>query len=98
VHPEYARNVVARLAAPVVFLIAVAILSAVHAPPVAYIVALGASYAFLFFGRIGSRRARASAGALPSIGVRRMLREGGLRFVLFVPAVAAVVLVLALAR
>lgn len=97
-HPEYARNILERLAAPAVFLIAVAVLSALGAPPVAFLVALGASYALLFFGRVGSRRAREEAGVAPAIGVRRMLSEGGLRFVLFVPAVAAIVLVLSLAR
>jgi hypothetical protein len=84
--------------APIVLVIAVVVLSAVHAPPVAYLVALGASYAFLFFGRVGSRRARASAGAVPSIGVRRTLREGGLWIVLLVPVAALVVLLIALAR
>jgi hypothetical protein len=34
----------------------------------------------------------------PSIGVKRTLREGGLRFVLFVPVVAAALLIIGLAR
>jgi hypothetical protein len=93
-HPGYARNVVARIAAPFVFLAAVAVLSALHAPPVAYLVALGASYAALFFGRVGSRKARARAGASASFGVTRTLREGGLPFVLFVPVVVLIVFVL----
>ncbi|HYZ91229.1 MAG TPA: hypothetical protein VFA34_02405 [Actinomycetota bacterium] len=93
-HPGYARNVVARIAAPLVFVVAVVVLSALHAPPVAFLVALGTSYAAIFFGRIGSRRARTDAGADPTIGVKRTLREGGLRFVLFVPIVVLLVFVL----
>ena len=94
-HPGYARNVVARIAAPFVFLAAVVVLSAVHAPPVAFLAALGVSYAFLFFGRVGSRRARSDAGVRPTIGIRRMLREGGLRFALLIPVCVLVVFVLA---
>lgn len=93
-HAGYARNVVARIAAPFIFLAAVAVLSALHAPPIAFLVALGASYAAVFFGRVGSRKARSEAGATPSIGVKRTLREGGLRFVLFVPIVLLLVFVL----
>jgi hypothetical protein len=93
-HPEYARNVGARIIAPLAFIVAVGVLSVFHAPPVAYLVAMGASYAFLFFGRVGSRKARAKAGARPSIGVKRTLREGGLRFVLLVPVLALVVFLL----
>ena len=96
-HPEYARNVIARLLAPFVFLAGVLILGALHAPPLAYLFALGLSYAFLFFGRVGSRRARARAGAAPAIGVRRMISEGGLRFALLLPVAALVVFVLSLA-
>ncbi len=33
-------------------------------------------------------------GAAPTIGVKRTLREGGLRFVLFVPVVVLIVFVL----
>ena len=93
-HPDYARNIIARLAAPFVFLAAVVVLSALHAPPVAYLVAMGVSYAFLFFGRVGSRNARSRAGATPTVGVRRLAREGGLRFVLLLPVAVLVVFVL----
>ncbi len=93
-HPRYARHVVARIAAPFVFMAAVVVLSALHAPPVAFLVALGASYAFVFFGRVGSRRARSEAGVRPTIGVRRMLREGGLRFILLIPVCLLVVFLL----
>ncbi len=96
-HPEYARNVYARLLAPFVFLAGVLILGALHAPPVAYLVAMGVSYAFLFFGRVGSRRARERAGAAPTIGIKRMFSEGGLRFALLLPVAALVVLALSLA-
>lgn len=90
-HPGYARNVVARIAAPFVFLVAVLVLSALHAPPIAYLVAMGASYAAVFFGRVGSRSARSAAGASPVIGVTRMVREGGLGFVLLLPVAALIV-------
>ena len=93
-HPDYARNVFARIVAPLVFVATTLVLSAVHAPPAAYLVGLGASYAVVFFGRVGSRKARLKAGAVPTIGVQRMLREGGLRFVLFIPFVALIVFVL----
>ena len=93
-HPGYARNVVARIAAPFLFLVAVAVLSALHAPPIAFLVALGASYAAVFFGRAGSRKARSKAGAAPSLGVKRTLREGGVWFVLLVPVVVLIVFIL----
>jgi hypothetical protein len=93
-HPQYARNVFARVAAPAVFLVGVGILSVLHAPPISYLVALAASYGVLFFGRVGSRKARAQAGARASIGVVRTLREGGVWFVLVIPVVALVVFLL----
>jgi hypothetical protein len=55
---------------------------------------MGASYAALFFGRVGSRKARALEGITPSIGALRTLREGGLGFVLMIPIVALVVFAL----
>jgi hypothetical protein len=93
-HPDYARNVFARIVAPLLFVAALAVLSILHAPPVAYLVAMGVSYAVLFFGRIGSRKARSKAGVRPSIGIGRMLREGGVRFVMLVPVALLIVLVL----
>jgi hypothetical protein len=93
-HPSYARNVTARLAAPFVFLVLTAVMASLHAPTIAYLVSLAAAYALLFFGRLGSRKARAEAGAAPSIGVTRTLREGGAWIVLLVPVLALVVFLL----
>lgn len=93
-HPAYARGLLLRLAAPLAMIAGVLVLAVAHAPQWAYFVALGGSYALLFFGRVRSRLERTRAGATPSLSLRRILREGGLAFVLFIPVVAALVYLL----
>lgn len=93
-HPAYARGLLLRVAAPAVFLVTVLALAVTKAPPWAYLVGLGTSYALLFFGRIRSRTERSRAGASPALPVKRLLREGGLPFILLIPIVAAIVYLL----
>jgi hypothetical protein len=93
-HPAYARGLILRLVAPLVFLVVVLALAALKAPSWAYLIGFGASFALLFFGKVRSRVERSRAGARPTIGIKRLVREGGLGFVLIIPAVALLILLL----
>jgi len=93
-HPSYARGLFLRLIAPVLFLVLVLGLAAGHAPQWAYLVALVATFGLLFFGKVRSRVERSRAGTTPTIGIKRLAREGGLGFILLIPAVAVLILLL----
>lgn len=93
-HPAYARGLIFRLVAPGIFLVWVLLLAALKAPQWAYIVALAVSFGLLFFGKQRSRLERSRAGASPTIGAKRLLREGGLGFILIVPVVAMLIILL----
>jgi hypothetical protein len=95
-HPGYARGLLLRIAAPMLFLVEVLILSVLQAPPWAYLVALFSSFGLLFGGKQRSRNERRTAGAAPTLPMRRMLREGGLGVLVILPLVA--ILVVALGR
>ena len=92
-HPAYARGLLLRLVAPGVFFVGVLILAALHAPQWTFLVTLFVSFGLLFFGKVSSRAERSHAGARPTLGLKRLVREGGLPFLLIVPAVALVILV-----
>ena len=93
-HPAYARGLILRLAAPGLFLVVMLALAAARAPQWGYLVALVACFGLLFFGKVRSRVERSRAGARPTIGFKRLLREGGLGFVLIIPVVAMLILLL----
>src|SRR5262245_7308296 len=93
-HPAYARGLFLRLIAPGAFLVAVLALSAAHAPQWSYLVALVATFGLLFFGKVRSRVERRKAGTTATIGFKRLLREGGLGFILIIPAVALLIILL----
>ena len=91
-HPAYARGLLLRLAAPVVFIVSMWVLSVAHAPGIAYVAALIASWGLLFMGKVRSRAERVASGARSTVPIARLLREGGIAFVLVVPIVAGVIL------
>lgn len=93
-HPAYARGLLFRVSAPVVFLIEVVALAAIRAPQWAYLVALASSFGLLFFGKVRSRLERSKAGARPTLPLPRLIREGGLGFILIVPAVVILIAIL----
>lgn len=93
-HPAYARGVVLRVVAPAVLLLGVVVLGLVKAPQWSYFIVLALSFGSLFFGKIRSRVERSRAGARPTIGVKRLLREGGLPFLLIIPIVVLLILFL----
>jgi hypothetical protein len=92
-HPAYARGLLLRLAAPFAFLVTLLGLAALRAPQWAYLVAMAASVGVLVAGWRASRTARATAGARPGVPISRLMREGGLRIALLVPALALIVVV-----
>jgi hypothetical protein len=91
-HPAYARNVLMRIAAPLVLATSLFVLAALRAPTVTLLLPVIVSCALVFVARIGSARARVAAGA-PAPGVRKLVRDGGLRFLLVFPALGVLVLV-----
>jgi hypothetical protein len=93
-HPAYARGLILRLVSPIAFLVVVLVLAALKAPSWAYLLGLGGTFGLLFFGKVRSRVERSRAGARPTIGFKRLVREGGLGFILIVPAVALLILLL----
>jgi hypothetical protein len=93
-HPGYARGVVFRLAAPMLFLAEVVALGALRGPPWAYLVALFSSFGLLFVGKQRSRNERRRAGARATLPMGRLLREGGLGILILLPLVAIVVVAL----
>lgn len=93
-HPAYARGLLFRLVAPAIFVVAVLVLAATGAPQWVYLVALAVSFGLLFFGKVRSRVERSRSGTSPTIGARRLLREGGLPFLLIIPVVMLLLLLL----
>jgi hypothetical protein len=93
-HPAYARGLLFRVAAPAIFLIELVILAAVHAPEIVYLIALFTTFGLLFFGRQRSRSERTKAGASPTLGLKRLVKEGGLGFMMIIPAIILLVVVL----
>lgn len=91
-HPAYARGLMLRLAAPGAFLVALGVLAASRAPQWAYLVAMVATYGLLFMGRVRSRLERKRAGTSPALPLRRLVKEGGLGFLLIAPVVALLML------
>src|SRR5438445_3332695 len=57
-HSRYARGLLLRLCAPVVFLVGVGVLGLLHAPQWSYFVALGAAGVLAVVGTIDARRCR----------------------------------------
>ncbi|MGZ4204264.1 MAG: hypothetical protein ACXVES_03085 [Actinomycetota bacterium] len=93
-HPAYTRGLLFRLAAPGIFLVEVLAMAAVHAPGWAFLVALFSSFALLFFGKQRTRGERRAAGTRPTMPLKRLIREGGLGFILIVPVIALIIAVL----
>jgi hypothetical protein len=85
-HPAYARGVFFRVAAPGVYLAEVFLMAVLRAPQWVYFVALGSSLALLVLGKLTSRAARRESGA-EKFGVVRLVREGGMPFLLLLPAI-----------
>ncbi|MCA1834153.1 MAG: hypothetical protein ABR548_14760 [Actinomycetota bacterium] len=93
-HPMYARGLLFRLAAPGLFLVEILLMALVHAPSWVYMVALFSSFIVLFAGKQWSRAERRKAGARPTIGFKRLVREGGLPFLLVLPMIALLIALL----
>ena len=93
-HPAYARGLFLRVIAPVVFLAVILVLAALKSPAWGYVVGLGLSFGVLFLGKVRSRRERAAAGATPKMALKRLLLEGGMRFIIVIPAVAVLIIML----
>ena len=93
-HPAYARGLLLRVIAPVVFIGVILVLGALQAPAWAYIVGLAVGFVVLFLGKARTRRERTAAGTTPKMELKRVLLEGGLRFVLVIPAVAILLILL----
>lgn len=94
-HPAYARGLLLRMAAPFVFLVLLFVLAAVSAPRWAYGLALLGSFGLLVVGKRRSRAERSAAGARARVPLSQIVREGGLRFILILPAVAILLVLLA---
>lgn len=90
-HPAYARGLLFRAVAPFFFILVVFALALLKAPQWAYMVAFFSSYGLLFFGKQMSRAERRRAGAAPSLGLRRLVKEGGLPFLLILPVVVMLI-------
>ena len=93
-HPAYARSLILRMAAPGIFLIEILVMAAFHAPQWVFIVALFSSFGVLFVGKQGSRAERRRAGTTPTLPIKRLVREGGLGFLLIVPVIALLIAML----
>lgn len=92
-HPAYARGLLFRLAAPAVFVVELGAMALAHAPEWVYLVALFSSFGLLFFGKQRSRAERSKAGLKPTIGFKRLVRDGGLAFLLVLPVIALLIAV-----
>lgn len=96
-HPAYTWGLVLRMAAPLAFLAIVVALQALQAPTSTLLVAIGASAGLAIAGVAISRSARMESGAPAGAPLGRLLREGGLRFVILA-GILALMLVLASTR
>jgi hypothetical protein len=81
-HPAYARGLLLRIVAPMVFLVALVALQASGAPPWTALVAAGASAVLAGLGIVSTRAARVEAGGPAGASIGRLFREGGYRFAL----------------
>ncbi len=90
-HPAYARGVISRLAAPLVFMLGLLVLGAFGAPQVTYLVPLAAGLLLMFRGRQRSRAERAEAGASKSLAIGQMIKAGGWRIALVVASLIAII-------
>ena len=93
-HPAYARGLFLRVIAPVVFLAVILVLAALKAPAWGYVVGLGLGFGVLFLGKVRSKQERSAAGARPKMALKRVLLEGGMRFLIVIPAVAVLIILL----
>ena len=91
-HPAYARGLLFRTVAPMLFLLEVLAAAAIKAPQWAFLVALFSSFGLLFYGKQLSRTERRRAGTAPTIGIRRLIKEGGLPFILILPVVVMLIM------
>jgi len=89
-HPGYARGLLLRLAAPLVFAGLVVLLAVIGAPTVAYLIALAITAGCVAAGIAASRRDPSRTSARPSL--RQLLGNGGFRFLIF--GAAALIMVL----
>jgi hypothetical protein len=93
-HPGYARGLLLRVVAPGVFLMAMMVLGATHAPGWVYLAALFGCFGLLFWGKQRSRNERRREGVRPTLPFVRLIREGGWSFLLVLPILAAVIVLL----
>ena len=93
-HPAYARGLLLRVIAPAVFLAVILGLGALKAPAWTYIVGLALGFGVLFLGKTRTRRARVDAGAAPKMPLKQVVLEGGMRFILVIPAIAILLFLL----
>jgi len=93
-HPAYARGLLLRVIAPVVFLAVILVLGALKAPAWAYVVGLGLALAVLVLGKSRTRRERTAAGTTPKMALKRVLLEGGMRFIIVIPAIVVLIILL----
>lgn len=91
-HRRYASGIGLRLAAPVVFAVAVVLLSLARAPQWAYLGALVAAYVLLVAGKVRSGRERSGIGLRPSPSLGDLARRGGVAVLLVVPLLVLVLL------
>lgn len=92
-HPAYARGLFFRVAAPAVFLAEIFLIGVLEAPQWVYLVALFSSFALLVLGKLTARAQRKNAGA-EVFGIRRLVREGGMPFLLLLPAIVMLIALL----
>jgi hypothetical protein len=90
-HPAYARGVLSRLAAPLVFMLGLLVLGAFGAPQWTYLVPLASGFLLMFGGRQRSRAERAEAGAARSLSIGQMIKAGGWRIALVVASLVAII-------
>jgi hypothetical protein len=89
-HPGYARGLLLRLVAPLMFAGLVVLLAVAQAPTWGYFVALALMVGFVAVGVMATRHDATRTRARPNI--RQLLGSGGLRFVIF--GAAAVIMVM----
>src|SRR5258708_327559 len=87
-HPGYARGLLLRLAAPLIFVGLVALLALAQAPTWSYFGALALTAGVVVTGMLAIRGDRTRTAVKP--GIRQLLRSGGFRFIVF--GVAAIIM------
>jgi hypothetical protein len=81
-HPAYARGLLLRLTAPILFLILAVTLTTIHAPAGLLVGALGLCLVIVAVGVTHARTAKRAVGSPPGLRLRALLKHGGLRFLL----------------